>query len=155
MSPAPGPTVGLVPLARTTFDIPLATRVTAQVRQQLLNAGFQLVGPDDLVTSLEESRAAARSLANQPLDLLLVFQATFADSTMVMSLAEAVDAPLVLWAVPEERSGGRLRLNSFCGINLGAHALRRGGHDYDYVYATPQDPAALEPVRNAALAKGT
>ena len=152
MSPAPGLTVGLVPLARTTFDIPLATRVTAQVRQQLLNAGFQLVGPDDLVTSLEETRAAARSLADQPLDLLLIFQATFADSTMVMSLAEAVDAPLVLWAVPEERSGGRLRLNSFCGINLAAHALRRGGHGYDYVYAVPQDPAALEPIRNAAQA---
>ena len=67
--------------------------------------------------------------AEQPLDLLVVLQATFADSTMVMALAEVVEAPLLLWAVPEERSGGRLRLNSFCGINLGAHALRRGGRN--------------------------
>jgi L-fucose isomerase-like protein len=82
----------------------------------------------------------------------VVLQATFADSTMVMSLAEMVDAPLLLWAVPEERSGGRLRLNSLCGINLGAHALRRGGHDYAYVYAPPQDPAALDKVHTLGAA---
>ncbi len=152
MSPAQDLRLGLVPLARTTFDIPLANQVAVQVRLQLHDAGFQLAGSEELVTNLEEVRAAARKLADQPLDLLVIFQATFADSTMVMSLAEGVDAPLLLWAVPEERSGGRLRLNSFCGINLGAHALRRGGYDYDYVYAAPQDPAALDKIRNLALA---
>jgi L-fucose isomerase-like protein len=144
--------LGLVPLARTTFDIPLANQVAAQVRLQLHDAGFQLAGSEELVTNLEETRAVARKLADQPLDLLVIFQATFADSTMVMSLAEAVEVPLLLWAVPEERSGGRLRLNSFCGINLGAHALRRGGYDYEYVYAPPQDPAALDKVHAFAAA---
>jgi L-fucose isomerase-like protein len=105
-----------------------------------------------LVTNLEETQAAGRELASQPLDLLVVLQATFADSTMVMSLAEAVAAPLLLWAVPEERSGGRLRLNSFCGINLAAHALRRGGYDYEYLYAPPQDPSAVDKIQTLALA---
>jgi L-fucose isomerase-like protein len=118
----------------------------------LHDAGFQLCGSEELVTNLEETEAVARKLADQPLDLLLVLQATFADSTMVMSLAEVVNAPLLLWAVPEERSGGRLRLNSFCGINLGAHALRRGGYDYEYIYAPPQDPTALEKIHTLALA---
>jgi L-fucose isomerase-like protein len=144
--------LGLVALARTTFDIPLANQVAAHVRLQLRDAGFQLAGSEELVTSLEETRAVARTLADQPLDLLVVLQATFADSTMVMSLAEAVDAPLVLWAVPEERSGGRLRLNSFCGINLAAHALRRSSHDYEYVYAPPQDKRALDKIHTLAVA---
>jgi L-fucose isomerase-like protein len=109
--------------------------------------GLTVVGPESLVTGLEEATAAAMDLAEHPIDLLLVFQATFADSTMVLSLAEAVDAPLVLWAVPEARSGGRLRLNSFCGINLGAHALARHGRRYDYLYAPPDDAQALEQVR--------
>lgn len=144
--------IGLVPLARTTFDTNLATKVTAQVRSQLESVGFSLAGPGALVTSLDEAKKVAQQLADNPPDLLLVLQATFADSTMVMSLAEMVDAPLLLWAVPEAGAGGRLRLNSFCGINLAAHALRRGGHHYDYVYAAPDDPVVVEKVRALALA---
>jgi L-fucose isomerase-like protein len=152
MIPAQNLRLGLVPLARTTFDIPLANQVAAQVGLELRGAGFQLVGSERLVTNLEETRTVAGVLAQQPLDLLVVLQATFADSTMVMGLAEVVDAPLLLWAVPEERSGGRLRLNSFCGINLGAHALRRDGYGYEYVYAPPQDPAALDKIHRLAAA---
>ncbi|MGD2206130.1 MAG: L-fucose/L-arabinose isomerase family protein [Anaerolineae bacterium] len=144
--------LSLVPLARTTFDVALAKEVAARVRSRLQNAGFSLTGPEKLLTDLHETKAAAQALADDPPDLLLVLQATFADSTMVLSLAETVNAPLLLWAVPEERTGGRLRLNSFCGINLGAHALRRHRHKYDYVYAAADDPAALEKVRTLALA---
>jgi L-fucose isomerase-like protein len=152
MIPAQDTRLGLVSLARTTFDLPLAKRVAANVRHQLRDAGFQLAGSEELVSSLEQTRAIAWKLADQPLDLLVVLQATFADSTMVMSLAEVVDAPLLLWAVPEEESGGRLRLNSLCGINLAAHALRRGGYDYQYVYAPPEDPAALDKIHTLAVA---
>ena len=117
--------VAWVPLARTTFDIPLARGVAAQARSQLEQAGFLVVGPEGLVSNLEEAERVALELANESPDLLIVLQATFADSTMVMNLARMVDAPLLLWAVPEARSGGRLRLNSFCGVNLAAHALAR------------------------------
>jgi len=147
--------VGLVPLARTTFDIPLATQVADQARAQLKAAGFLLTGPETLITTLDDVQHASQALADNPPDLLLVFQATFADSTMVMSLAQAIDAPLLLWAVPESPNGSRLRLNSFCGINLAGHALTRNGVHYDYVYAAPDDAAALEKVRTLALAGRT
>ncbi len=152
MIPAQDLRVGLVALARSTFDLPLAKQVAAQIRFQLHTAGFQVAGSKELVTSLEEMQAAARRLAHEPPDLLVSLQATFADSTMVMALAQEVDAPLLLWAVPEERSGGRLRLNSFCGINLGAHALRRSGCSYEYVYASPQDQGALDKIHTLAVA---
>jgi L-fucose isomerase-like protein len=144
--------VGFVPLARTTFDIPLAREVTALARSALSHSGLTIVGPESLVTGADEASAAAAALAEHPLDLLLVFQATFADSTMVLSLARAVDAPFLLWAVPEAPSGGRLRLNSFCGINLGAHALARHGYGYDYLYAPPEDAEALQQVHILARA---
>lgn len=145
-------TIGFVPIARTTFDIPLAEEVTQQARTLLQNAGMALVEPGGLVTSLEAAQEVAADLAQQPLDMLLVFQSTFADSTMVMALAEAVNAPLLLWAVPEARTGGRLRLNSLCGINLGGHALTRAEIAYDYVYAAPDDAAAINKVRVLAQA---
>ncbi len=142
----------LVSLARPTFDLELANEVAAQVREQLTQAGFTLVGPEKLITDIAETREVAQELAHNPPDLLLVLQATFADSTMVMELAQQVDAPLLMWAVPEEHTGGRLRLNSLCGINLGGHALTRAGLQYDYVYAAPADPAALDKVRVLAQA---
>jgi len=145
-------TVGFVPVARTTFDIPLAQEIAAQARARLAAAGLTVAGPEALVTTLEEAVAAADQLAGRPLDAWVAFQATFADSTMLMTLAGQIGAPLLLWAVPEERSGGRLRLNSLCGINLGAHALKRAGHAYRFVYAAPGDDAALEAVRTLARA---
>ncbi len=145
-------TLAFIPIARPTFDIPLATEVTAQVRGQLEAAGLTLRGPDTLVSSLAAAEDAAQALSEMPLDLLLVFQSTFADSTMVLRLAQMVDVPLLLWAIPEAPTGGRLRLNSLCGVNLAGHALTRAGIYYDTVYAQPDDPAALEKVRAIAQA---
>lgn len=138
--------LGWVAIARPTFDIPLATETATHARAVLTRAGFALIGPDVLVMTAEEAATALQTLAEQPIDLLILFQATFADSTMAIRLAEAISAPLLLWAVPEERTGGRLRLNALCGINLAAHALRRAGRRYDYLYATPDDPAVLEKI---------
>ncbi len=136
--------LGFVALARPTFDVTLAEQVTARVHGQLEQAGFSLHGPQALVASLEEAEAVAQELSAAPLDLLIVLQATFADSTMIMHLAHSIDAPLLMWGVPEAHTGGRLRLNSFCGINLAAHALRRAGYRYEHVYVSPDDPALLE-----------
>ena len=143
--------IGFVPLGRPTFDTVLAGEVAAQARRALAAAGCKLVGPEALVMDAAAIQAATDMLRDEPLDLLLVFQATFADSTMVVELAEAIGAPLLLWAVPEARTGGRLRLNSLCGINLGAHSLARAGLRYDYVYAAPEDAAAL--VKTLTLAR--
>ncbi|MBZ0296910.1 MAG: L-fucose/L-arabinose isomerase family protein [Anaerolineae bacterium] len=144
-------TVGLMPIARTTFDMALAEQMMQQVRDRLA-ADHHLIAPDNLLTSLEDVQAALPGLEDQPLDLLVILQATFADSSMVMEIARAVDVPLLLWAIPEPRVGGRLRLNSLCGINLAGHALTRGGLTYEYLYAEPNDFVGLEKVRMLAQA---
>ncbi len=145
-------TIGFVPIARPTFDTALAAEMTTRVRSQLAGAGCQIIGPEALVMDAAAAQSAIAMLAGQPLDLLLAFQASFADSTVVVNLAQSVDAPLLLWAVPEERTGGRLRLNSFCGINLAGHGLTRAGLKYEWVYAQPDDAAALRSLLTLARA---
>lgn len=145
-------TVGLVSLARSTFDIPLAEQLTAKMRTLLQEKGFKLLGSDRFVSDLDDANQLSRELSANLPDLLLVFQVTFSDSTMAVHLAEKVDAPVLLWAVPEERTGGRLRLNSLCGINLAAHALARRGLPYDYVLADLDDADAFERVYPLAAA---
>lgn len=145
-------TLGLVPIARPTFDVPLAVHMMLQARQLLEGADFTLIGPDDLVMDADDAAAALDQLKGAEIDLLVLLQASFADSSMALELAQAVDAPLLLWAVPEERVGGRLRLNSFCGINLAAHGLKRAGIGYEYLYAPPASPEALATITATALA---
>ncbi|MBN2549180.1 MAG: L-fucose/L-arabinose isomerase family protein [Anaerolineales bacterium] len=139
-------TIAFVPLARTTFDILLAEQVALAARQNLQAAGYQLIGPDHLITDLSMAQAVADELRSASFDLLIVFQATFADSTMVTSLAEATRGPILLWAVPEARTGGRLRLNSLCGINLAGHALTLRRRGYDYAYLPPDSPQILDKI---------
>ena len=144
--------IGFVPLVRTTFDVPFAEEMIRQARELLLAGGFELVEPPQAVTDVDAARDVARDLANQAVDLLLIFQATFADSSMAVELVEAVPAPVFLWAVPEPWTGGRLRLNSLCGINLTGHALTLRHHRYGYAYCHPQDAAVLDKMRPLAAA---
>jgi L-fucose isomerase-like protein len=144
--------IAFIPLVRTTFDVALAEDMIRQARAALITAGLELTGPQGFVSDLPAAQAAAAELALTSPDLLLIFQATFADSTLITALAEAIDAPLLLWAVPEARTGGRLRLNSLCGINLAAHALKLRGRRYQYVYTAPDNAAGLDKVLSLAQA---
>jgi len=144
--------IGLIPIARTTFDIELAKDVFAHARTELAAVNFQLHGSDRLVTHVDELTQTIESLSTKPLDLVIILQTTFADSSMVVKLAHSLHAPLLLWAIPEEHSGGRLRLNSLCGVNLAAHALKRTGIQYKTLYAKPDDFEVISSIRTLALA---
>ncbi|MBN1665516.1 MAG: L-fucose/L-arabinose isomerase family protein [Anaerolineales bacterium] len=144
--------IAFMPIARTTFDLELANQVTQSARAQLISAGLELCGPETLITDLEQARQAAGQLASQDIDLVLIFQASFADSTMSMAIADILSLPVLFWAVPEAHTGGRLRLNSFCGINLAAHAFKRAGRKYQHLYAAPNDPSVLNTILPLARA---
>lgn len=146
------PRVAFIPIARTTFDIAYAKELSDTARKHLTGLPITLEGQTELVTDLNSAQSIALSLTDNPPDLLLIFQATFADSTMISALIEKTDAPLLLWAVPEEHTGGRLRLNSFCGINLAAHAMTRTGHRYETIFTPPGDPKAQEKILTLAVA---
>jgi L-fucose isomerase-like protein len=123
--------LGFAAIGRSTFDLGLAAEVTGRARAGL--ADHDLVGPDDLVTE----RPTA-PIPFGPIDALVVLMATFADSTLPARVAEGVEAPVVLWGVPEPRTGARLRLNSLCGINLAGYELKQAGHDVRWVYGEPR-----------------
>lgn len=147
--------VGFLAIARTTFDVPFAEQ-NAQAAHSALTAapGVHVTGDAELATDADSVGRATEQFKDQNLDALVVFQATFADSTLIASVSESVDVPLVLWATPEERTGGRLRLNSFCGINLAAYVLARDGVDYRWVYRAPYAPDAAQLVIDAANGPG-
>jgi L-fucose isomerase-like protein len=147
--------LAFAPIARTTFDMQLA-QANAALAQQTLQAAFaDLRVVPTLITDSETLAQAIAQLRAAPLSLIVVFQATFADSSAIVALAEALRAPLLLWAAPEPATGGRLRSNALCGINLAAFALKRRGLPYLCCYAAPDSPEAVRLVQRAAAAAET
>ncbi|NNG05241.1 MAG: hypothetical protein HKM95_14250, partial [Inquilinus sp.] len=141
------PRIGVLPLARPTFDVPFAEATAEAAFATLDRLDAEIVGARDLLFDPAATESALSVLAGERLDLLLVLQVTFTDAGMAEAAARAVDAPIVLWAFPESRSGGRLRLNSLCGINLAAHALGILGRAYGWLLRAADDTAALEAIR--------
>ena len=144
--------IGFAPIARPTFDLQLARQLCDGAYASLQSAGYRISGSRDLIMDADSMRQRIDELQAATPDMLLVAQASFADSAMLLDLAQAIDAPLLLWAFPEATVGGRLRVNSFCGINLAAHGLRRAGIGCEYIYAPPDDPDALDKLATVAAA---
>ena len=144
--------IGFVPIARPTFDLDLAREAAGELYEAVESAGYRLIGSQELVMDGRAIDERIDELETADIDLILMAQASFADSTMIAQLARAIPAPLLMWAFPEDQVGGRLRINSFCGVNLAAHGLRRAGLGYDAVYAPPEDPSALAKLKDFAIA---
>jgi L-fucose isomerase-like protein len=132
-----GMKLGVLALARPTFDVPYAEEMASKAFARLDESGVTTVGPRTLLFDADAARQAVATLKGEKLDGLLLLQVTFTDASMTLELARSVPAPLAIWAFPEPRSAGRLRLNSFCGLNLAGHALGRAGLDYAYLYQSP------------------
>ncbi len=139
--------LGVLALGRPTFDVPYAEEHATAAWRTLTNIPHEVIGSPELLMDADAVDGAVRSL-NEAVDALVILQATFADSTLVVRATDAT-TPTVLWAFPEERTGGRLRLNSFCGINLGGYALTNLQRPYQWIYRAPDDPAALDDLDRA------
>ena len=139
-------------LARSTFDVPYAEQVANTAWQTLQGLDVNLAGSKDLLFDASAVESAISALQKQTLDLLLVMQVTFSDATMTVKLADCIDAPVLLWSFPEPRSGGRLRLNSVCGINLAAHALARAGQTFSFLHRDADEKETLQVILDIARA---
>jgi L-fucose isomerase-like protein len=129
--------LGILPLARPNFDVKFAEEYAARAFASLDATGHELVGPRELLFDTDAAGKALTSLEHEELDLVLLLQVTFTDASMTARIAATLEAPLAIWAFPEPRTGGRLRLNSFCGLNLAGHALGLAGRDFGYLYSLP------------------
>jgi L-fucose isomerase-like protein len=140
-----GTRYGVLALARPTFDVPYAEEMAAAAFAALDAAGIETVGPRELLFD------ADAALGGESFDAVLLLQVTFTDAGMTLELARALGRPVAIWAFPEPRTGGRLRLNSFCGLNLAGHALGRAGLGYRYMLRDPATPLGGDlPLSSAA-----
>ena len=135
--------IGLLPLGRPTFDVPYAVERLAAMLSALEATGAEITGPRDLLMDGNATQEALQALGTEAIDLLLVLQVTFTDAAAIVEAANVLpETRLAIWAVPEPRLGGRLRLNAFCGLNLASHALGLSGRSFGWLYANPEGDVA-------------
>lgn len=133
--------IGVLPLARPTFDVPFSEEMAMRAYAALDQSGHQIFGARSLLFDAAATEQALQTLQGENLDLVLILQVTFTDATMTVKIANTLAAPLAIWAFPEPRTGGRLRLNAFCGLNLAAHALGRADKKFGWLYGPPERAA--------------
>ncbi len=138
----------VIPIGRPTFDLDLGSEQVAAATSLLDSLGVEPADVPAIVTDIDVLDGVLAAVAG-PTELVVVLQATFADASLVGRIADRIDAPMVVWSFPEERTGERLRLNSLCGANLAAYLLRRRGALVRFVHVDPTDPNAGELVREA------
>jgi L-fucose isomerase-like protein len=138
--------IAFIPLLRMTFDVVYAKQMIMHARASLIKAGFEIIETDEPISNIETAKKASTFLKDRPVDALVIFQATFADSTLLSNALEFSAAPVYVWAVPEPWTGNRLRLNSLCGINLAAHAMSLQGIKFEYGYGAPDDQEIIKDI---------
>ena len=135
--------IGIVALASEAYDCALAEDLVAAAIARLRDAGHTVAGETTLCLDADAARRAAATWRESPVDLVLVLQATFTDAAMLTALAEESEAPLLVWAFPEAKTGGPLRLNALSGLILGMHGLGLVGRNAAWMHGAPDaaDPS--------------
>ncbi len=154
----PSPTrLGLVCLARLTFEAPLAEQWYAQTRATMSQLdGVELCAIEKLVIEAPDADAAIAALRAKQIDALVIISGTFALGGLAMRLAqEFASLPLMLWAWHEPlEQTGKLRLNSLVGANTNASNLYKLGHRPTAQYTAHDDPRAVEEIVRFASVAG-
>jgi len=149
-------TVGLVCLARDTYDFRAAKELfDGIVKDVQAVPEVAWVGPSELVISPEDGRAAALQMAAKNVDAVVCISGTFHLGHLVLELKKTCPVPILLWGLPElPYNGGKIRLNSVCGVNLNASNLYKAGFDdYHVIVQDKIDENWLDAIRIIAALK--
>lgn len=139
----------LIALARPTFDVVAAQRFYDSARALLTDLGATINGPTALVMTPEDTTNAEANLVTDE-KLYILFNASFADASAAISLLANVKGEVLLWSVREfGEVGDRLLLNSMCGSNLAAHALRVNGKRITHLHGNPDEAHVREALKSA------
>jgi L-fucose isomerase-like protein len=142
--------IGVLCLARRTFDFEAAKKIYAK-KKAILRAlpDVDWIFCDGLIIEVEEAVAAAEQIRRAGVDGVVIISGTFHLGHLALIVNERVKQPLLLWALPElPYDGGKIRLNSLCGLNLNASNLYKSGCDnYAYCFGEKIDRVWIDAVR--------
>ncbi|MFA5450226.1 MAG: fucose isomerase, partial [Clostridia bacterium] len=145
--------LGVVCFARNTFDFTAAKDIYSNILSQLSNLdNIELVAVKELIFESPDAIKAGRLFAEKQVDGIVAISGTFHLGHLVLDIKKLCDKPLLLWALPElPYDGGKIRLNSVCGVNLDASNLVKSGiNDFVYSIGSEIDENWVDAIRMCA-----
>ena len=131
--------IGYLALARETFDVEYAESKFKIAKSLLLSLSPDAIGYENLITNDEDADSALSFFNSNDFEKIFLFQTTFTDAKFLLNFAKSIQKPICIVSFPEPRTGGRLRLNSICGLNLAMHSLIKNDITPDFVIMEEDD----------------
>ncbi len=125
--------LGVVCLTRTTYEYKTAQAMYTNTIEELKRIPYvDYTFIEQCVIEVQDAEAAAEKLMAANVDGLVIISGTFHLGHLALVFAKYIKKPFLLWAYNElPYDGGKIRLNSVCGLNLNASNLYKTGKD-DY-----------------------
>lgn len=123
--------IGVVCLARKTFDYIAAKKVYMQTIEEMKKIQeVDWLFCDELVIEKEEAKQVSEKLHSENIDGVIIISGTFHLGHLALIIHRKLDVPSLIWGFNElPYNGGKIRLNSVCGVNLNASNLYKAGYD--------------------------
>lgn len=125
--------LGVVCLTRTTYEYKTAQAMytnTIEELKKIPDVDYTFI--EQCVIEVQDAESAAEKLMAANVDGLVIISGTFHLGHLALVFAKYIKKPFLLWAYNElPYDGGKIRLNSVCGLNLNASNLYKTGKD-DY-----------------------
>ncbi len=125
--------IGYLALARDTFDVEFAESKFSEAKTLLESLSPNTIGFNELITNDEIASKALEFFQSHDVEKIFLFQTTFTDAKFILSFTQTINKPICIISFPEPRTGGRLRLNSICGLNLGMHSLIKNNISPEFI----------------------
>ncbi len=148
--------IGTVCLTRNTFDFNAAAELYKDILSELKKRDdIELVAYEDIIMESDEAQKVGRFFSENIVDAYCVISGTFHLGHLVLEIKKICDKPMLLWGLPElPYDGGKIRLNSVCGVNLNASNLVKSGiSDFTYSVSSVIDEKWLDAVRMVVALK--
>ena len=124
-------TIGVICLGRQTYDVKAAEDVYALAQEDMKKIeNVDWIINSDLVINQEDAKTASRKMLKANVDAIAIISGTFHLGHLALTIDRMIKKPVLLWAFNElPYNGGKIRLNSVCGVNLNASNLYKSGND--------------------------
>ena len=142
--------LGVVCLTRHTFDFNAAAELYKGILEDLSKVeALDVCAYEKTIQTQDEAIEVGKYFASNLVDAVAVISGTFHLGHLVLEIKKICDKPLLLWGLPElPYNGGKIRLNSVCGVNLNASNLTKAGYkDFTYTVSNKIDEDWLDAIR--------
>lgn len=143
-------TIGVCCLGRTTYDVEAAAKIYEEQKKkfhEIPNVDWVII--EEIVISEQDALNAGHEFASKLVDGMVIISGTFHLGHLALILDREVQKPILLWAFNElPYNGGKIRLNSVCGVNLNSSNLYKSGNDcFDCIVADEIDQDWIDALR--------